>query len=117
MTFILYGIKSCDTVRKARLWLEAGSVPYEFVDYRFKGLDPNVLDGWFRRAGWEKVLNRSSAAFRALPDADKEAIDEAKARRLILANTNLVKRPVLDGGGTLLFGFRPAEYEAAVRVG
>jgi arsenate reductase len=116
MTAILYGFKSCDTVRKARAWLDQRGVDYDFFDYRVKPLEPRVLDGWFRRAGWETVLNRNSTAFKELPDADKAVIDEKRARSMILGETNLIKRPVLDvGGNTLLFGFREKAYEAALR--
>jgi arsenate reductase len=110
----LYGFKSCDTVKKARAWLDARGVKYDFFDYRVEKLDPKVVDGWFARAGWEKTFNRNSTTFRELPEAAKADIDETKARAMILAETNLIKRPVLDTGGSLLFGFRPGEYEAAV---
>ncbi len=107
----LYGFRSCDTVKKARAWLDAKGVDYDFFDYRAAKLDPAVVDGWFKRAGWEKVLNRNSTSFKEMP-ADKQAgLDETKARAMILAETNLIKRPVLDAGGKLLFGFKPAEYD------
>ena len=93
--------------------LASAGVKHGFFDYRLQRLDPKVLDGWFARAGWEKVLNRGSPTFRALPDADKIDIDEKKARALILAETNLIKRPVLDTGDRLLFGFRVGDYESA----
>jgi arsenate reductase len=109
----LYGFKGCDTVRKARAWLDAHGVEHAFFDYRVERLDPKVVDGWFARAGWEEVLNRSSPTFRALPAADRADLDEEKARALILAETNLITRPVLDTGDRLLFGFRVGEYEAA----
>jgi Spx/MgsR family transcriptional regulator len=110
----LYGFKSCDTVRKARAWLDARGVRYDFFDYRIEKLDPNVVDGWFARAGWEKVFNRNSTAFKELTEAEQAGIDEKKARAMILAETNLIKRPVLDAGSRLLFGFKPVEYEQAV---
>lgn len=111
----LYGFKGCDTVRKARTWLDGQGVEYDFFDYRLEKLDPAVVDGWFKRAGWEKVLNKNSTTFKDLP-ADRQAgLDEKKARAMILAETNLIKRPVLDTGDRLLFGFRPAEYEAATK--
>ena len=113
MAATLYGFKSCDTVKKARAWLDAKGVDYEFYDYRVKKLDPKIVDGWFSRAGWEAVFNRNSTTYKELPEPEKAAIDERKARAMILAETNLIKRPVLDYGDTLLFGFRQKDYEAA----
>jgi len=114
MTATLYGFKSCDTVKKARAWLDARGVDYDFFDYRVKPLEPGVLDGWFARAGWEAVLNRNSTAFKELPEAEKDRIDQKRARSMILAETNLIKRPVLDLGNALLFGFREKAYETAL---
>nr|WP_274630709.1 arsenate reductase [Mesorhizobium shangrilense] len=115
MAVTLYGFKSCDTVKKARNWLDSQGIEHEFFDYRVKKLDPEIVDGWFKRAGWEKVLNRNSTTFKELPDADKAKIDEDAARRMILAETNLIKRPVLDTGDRLLFGFKADAYEEAVK--
>ena len=117
MPATLYGFKSCDTVRKARAWLDRRGVDYDFFDYRVKPLQPSVLDGWFGRAGWEAVLNRNSTTFKELPDADKAGIDERRARAMILAETNLIKRPVLEFDDALLFGFREKQYEAATGAG
>jgi arsenate reductase (glutaredoxin) len=114
MPATLYGFSSCDTVKKARAWLDARGAPYEFHDYRVKPLDPGVLDHWFQRAGWEAVLNRNSTTFRELPDTDKAGIDARRARAMILAETNLIKRPVFEFGDALLFGFREKQYEAAL---
>ena len=111
---ILYGFKSCDTVKKARAWLDSRGVKYWFFDYRVETLDPKVVDGWFARAGWEKVLNKNSTTFKELPEAKKAGVDEKMARAMILAETNLIKRPVLDTVDKLLFGFKTGEYEAAV---
>jgi arsenate reductase (glutaredoxin) len=113
MPATLYGFKSCDTVKKARAWLDSRGVDYDFFDYRANKLDPRVVDGWFRRAGWEAVFNRNSTTFKELPDAEKNGIDARKAKAMILAETNLIKRPVLDTGEQLLFGFRQKDYEAA----
>jgi len=113
MPATLYGFKSCDTVKKARAWLDAHGVDYDFFDYRVNRLGPDVVDGWFRRAGWQAVFNRNSTTFKELPDADKSGIDEHRAKAMILAETNLIKRPVLDLDGKLLFGFRQRDYEAA----
>jgi arsenate reductase (glutaredoxin) len=114
MPVTMYGFKGCDTVKKARAWLDARAVPYEFFDYRIKALDPKAVDHWFARAGWEAVLNKNSTTFKELPDSQKAAIDATRARAMILAETNLIKRPVLDVDGRLLFGFRPDAYETAV---
>lgn len=114
MPITLYGFKSCDMVKKARTWLASQGVDHEFFDYRVKSLDPNTVDGWFRRAGWEAVFNRNSTTFKELPESEKAGIDEAKAKRMILAETNLIKRPVLDTGEQLLFGFKADAYEKAL---
>ncbi len=114
MTNTLYGFKSCDMVRNAMKWLEANKVDYALFDYRKEPLDPKVLDGWFRRAGWESVFNRNSTSYKEMPEAEKAKIDEARAKELILANTNLIKRPVLDTGKELVFGFKPAVFAKAL---
>jgi arsenate reductase len=113
MPATLYGFKSCDTVKKARAWLDAKGVEYEFFDYRVKKLAPRIVDDWFARAGWEAAFNRNSTTFKELPEAEKATLDEKKARAMILAETNLIKRPVLDNGDRLVFGFRQGDYEAA----
>jgi len=113
MATTLYGFKSCDTVKKARTWLDAHAVDHRFFDYRVEKLAPETVDGWFARAGWEAVFNRNSTTFKELPEGEKSAIDARKARALILAETNLIKRPVLDTGDALLFGFRADAYEKA----
>ena len=101
MPITMYGFKGCDTVKKARAWLDARNVGYEFFDYRVKPLDPAVVDGWFERAGWEAVLNKNSTTFKELPDSEKTAVDAKTARAMILAETNFIKRPVLDADGSL----------------
>lgn len=108
----IYGIKTCDTVRKARAWLDARGIAHRFHDYRAEGIDEARLRGWARVLGWEKLLNRSGTSFRALPDADKADLDEAKAIALMLANPTLIKRPVLEADDALLLGFKPDEYGA-----
>jgi Spx/MgsR family transcriptional regulator len=117
MPATLYGFKSCDTVKKARAWLDARGAKYDFYDYRVKPLDPAALDRWFNRAGWEAVLNRNSTTYKELPEADKAGLDERKARAMILAETNLIKRPVFELGDALLFGFREKQYETALAAG
>ncbi len=114
MPVTLYGFKSCDTVKKARTWLDANRVPHAYFDYRAEKLDPKVVDDWFRRAGWEAVFNRNSTTFKELPDGEKGAIDAARAKAMILAETNLIKRPVLDTGKQLLFGFKADAYAGAL---
>ena len=114
MTVTIYGIKTCDTVRKARNWLDAKGVEHRFVDYRVEGLDPKKLAGWEKAVGWEKLLNKTSATFKGLPDADKEGIDGKKALALMQAHPTLIKRPVLDIDGQITVGFKPEIYELAV---
>jgi arsenate reductase len=114
MTVTIYGIKTCDTVKKARAWLAGNGVEHRFVDYRAEGLDPKMLARWRGAVGWEKLLNKASATFRELPDADKAGLDGKKATALMQAHPTLIKRPVLDVGGTITVGFRPELYEQAV---
>lgn len=116
MATTIYGFKGCDTVRKALSWLEKNKVEHRFFDYRVEPLDKATVEDWFRRAGWETVFNRASTAFRELPDEARAGLDEARAKALILANTNLIKRPVLDTGKTLTFGFKPETYAALLPV-
>lgn len=106
MTIKLYGFKGCDTVRNAMKWLDANGVGYEFFDYRRDALDANTVDDWFARAGWEKVFNRNSTTFKELPESQRVCIDAKRARELILTEANVIKRPVLDTGDALLFGFK-----------
>lgn len=112
MTVTVYGFKGCDTVKKARAWLDDRDVAHEFFDYRQRPLDPAAVDRWFASAGWEAVLNRNSTTFRSLPEEAKAGIDEKRAREMILAETNLIKRPVLEIGGRVTVGFRPAAWDA-----
>ncbi|MCL2914135.1 ArsC family reductase [Shewanella corallii] len=108
----LYGIKNCDTVKKARKWLEANEHNVPFHDFREQGLDETDLTAWVKSLGWEAVLNKRSTSFRALDDADKQNIDEAKAIQLMLANPTLIKRPVLATNGKVMVGFKDADYQA-----
>jgi arsenate reductase len=111
---VIYGIKNCDTMTKARQWLDGHDVAYAFHDYRVDGLDKARLKEWVKALGWEKLLNKSSATFRELPDAAKQSLTEAKAVALMLENPTMIKRPVLDVGGALLVGFKPETYETAL---
>ena len=115
MTPTIYGIKACDTMKKARAWLDGHGVAYDFHDYKAVGVDRERLKVWAGQVGWETLLNRSGTTFRKLPDADKAGIDEAKAIDLMLAQPSMIKRPVLELGGKLLVGFKPDQYEAAFR--
>jgi Spx/MgsR family transcriptional regulator len=117
MTVTLYGITTCDTVRKARAWLDGTGVAYRFHDFRKDGLDAAILTGWLDGLGWEAVLNRAGTSFRALPDQDKTGLDRAKATALILANPTLVKRPVLEHDGKVMVGFKPEVYAKALNPG
>jgi Spx/MgsR family transcriptional regulator len=110
----MYGIKNCDTVKKARQWLEGRGVEYNFHDYRVDGLEAPMLVRWRDALGWEKLLNKSSTTFRDLPVADKEGLDADKATALMLAHPTMIKRPVLDIGGRLMVGFKPDLYQKFV---
>jgi arsenate reductase len=107
----LYGIRNCDTMKKAWTWLDQHGVAYAFHDYKKEGIDRGKLQAWARQVGWEVLLNRSGTTFRKLPDADRTALDEAKAIGLMAAQPAMIKRPVLEANGQLLVGFKPAEYE------
>ncbi|MDX5995844.1 ArsC family reductase [Shewanella oneidensis MR-1] len=107
----LYGIKNCDTVRKARKWIETHQLPVNFHDFREDGLAEKDLQHWCQIAGWETVFNKRSTSFRALSDADKTNIDQAKAIKLMLTHPTLIKRPVLVVGEQVLLGFNEAEYK------
>jgi len=109
---VLYGIKNCDTVRKARKWLEAQNIEYTFHDVRSDGLDKKDLSAWVKAVGWEVLLNRRGTTWRQLPDADKEGINKSKAIQLMLAHPAMIKRPVLIHKKITHVGFKPAEYEA-----
>ncbi|MDX2204834.1 MAG: ArsC family reductase [Hyphomicrobiaceae bacterium] len=106
----LYGIKTCDTVRKARAWLDARHAAYAFHDFKTAGIDRATLEGWVREVGWETLINRAGTTFRKLPEPEKASLDQAKAIRLMLAQPSMIKRPVLVSGGRLTVGFRPEIY-------
>ena len=115
MPATLYGIKNCDTMKKARAWLDAKGVPYAFHDYKVEGIDRPRLEAWTRAVGWETLLNRAGTTFRKLPDADKADLDERKALALMLDQPSMIKRPVLDLDGRLLVGFKPETYAESMR--
>jgi Spx/MgsR family transcriptional regulator len=114
LTTTIYGITTCDTVKKARVWLEDHDVAYRFHDFRSEGLDAKRLSGWVGKVGWEKLLNKGSTTFRELPDAEKQSLDEKKAKALMLAKPTMIKRPVLEVGDQILVGFKPDVYAQAV---
>ena len=115
MTITIYGIKNCDTMKKARAWLDQRGVAYGFHDYKTAGIEREQLERWCKKAGWETLLNRAGTTFRKLPDKDKAALDEKKAIALMLDQPAMIKRPVLDlGHGKLLVGFKPELYSEAV---
>ena len=113
MPVTIYGIKNCDTMKKARAWLDEHGVAYSFHDYKTAGFEHGVLEGWAREAGWEALLNRAGRTFRALPDKEQQGVTEKKAIALMAAQPSMIKRPVLDAGGKLLVGFKPERYEKA----
>ena len=114
MTVTLYGIKNCDTIKKARAWLETQGVAYDFHDYKLAGIDEARLRSWVRELGWERLLNRAGTTFRKLPDADREGLDEDKAVALMLAQPSMIRRPVLDVGDRRLAGFGEDAYRDAL---
>jgi arsenate reductase len=110
----LYGIKNCDTVKKARKWLESEGIDYKFHDLRVDGLDKKKLQGWVKSVGWETLVNKRGTTWRQLPEKTRETIEGSKAIDLMLSNPTLVKRPVLVHGKKILVGFKPADYKAAL---
>jgi arsenate reductase len=114
VSLTLYGIPNCDTVKKARTWLDAKGLAYTFHDYKKAGADPTKLATWCQAAGWEKVLNRAGTTFKKLPDADKDGLNEAKAITLMAANPSAIRRPVVEHPGGLLVGFKPDEWAAVL---
>src|SRR5687768_11706232 len=109
----IYGIKNCDTMKKARTWLDEHGVPYEFHDYKTSGIDRAHLEAWIKKVGWEVLLNRAGTTFRKLPESERVDLDEGKAIALMLAQPSMIKRPVLEKGGKVLVGFKVGEYQAA----
>ena len=114
MSITIYGIKNCDTMKKARAWLDGHGVAYDFHDYKAAGIGKEKLKAWSDQVGWETLLNRAGTTFRKLPDSDKEGLDEGKALALMLAQPSMIKRPVLEQGSKLLVGFKPEIYASEV---
>lgn len=114
MALQLYGIPNCDTVKKARTFLTAGGVVHDFHDYKKAGVPSDALARWVARWGWEAVLNRAGTTFKGLPDADKQGLDADKAMALMLANPSMIKRPIVEGEGVALIGFKPDAWSAVL---
>jgi arsenate reductase len=110
----IHGIRNCGTMKKAFAWLDGRGLGYRFHDYKRDGIDRATLEGWAQQLGWEALLNRAGTTFRKLPDAEKEGLDAARAIALMLAQPSMIKRPVLDVGGTLLVGFSPEAWAKAL---
>ena len=113
MTVTIYGIRNCDTMKKARAWLDKQGVAYGFHDYKTAGIERGRLECWTAEVGWETLLNRAGTTFRKLPDSDRQGLTEDKAIALMAAQPSMIKRPVLDLGGRLLVGFKPGQYAEA----
>ena len=110
---ILYGVRNCDTVKKARAWLDAQGPVYSFHDYKVAGIQHDRLTAWVDRLGWAALLNRAGTTFRKLPEAERTELDHDRAVALMLAHPSAIRRPVLDTGDALLVGFKPDAYAAA----
>jgi len=108
---IIFGIKTCDTMKKARGWLDSHKIAHSFHDYKTSGIDKSTLEDWAKKVGWEILLNRAGTTFKKLPDADKDGITEKKAIALMLAQPSMIKRPVLEAKGKLTVGFKPESYK------
>ena len=111
MAIALFGIPNCDTMKKARRWLEANDVLYTFHDYKKSGVPEKELKQWVKKVGWEILLNRRGTTWRKLDDSIKDNIDEASAIEVMLNNPSIIKRPVLESGKILLIGFKQEEYQ------
>ena len=116
MSITIYGIKNCDTMKKARAWLDDHDVAYDFHDYKTAGIEKSKLKQWSEELGWETLLNRAGTTFKKLPDADKEGLNESKAIALMLAQPSMIKRPVLDLGAKRVVGFKPEVYAKEVKL-
>ncbi|MGL4198126.1 MAG: ArsC family reductase [Allorhizobium sp.] len=116
MAITIYGIKNCDTMKKARTWLDEHDVGHDFHDYKAKGIDAATLDGWIGKVGWEVLLNKAGTTFKQLDEAQKEGLDAAKAKVLMLEQPSMIKRPVLDVDGKLTVGFKPEIYQQTFKA-
>jgi len=111
MSVTIYGIKNCDTMKKAFAWLDKHGVAYDFHDYKKLGVSKAQLAKWCKEAGWEKVINRAGPTFRKLPDAARENLTQAKAIELMIGNPSMIKRPIVESDGVLEVGFKPERYD------
>lgn len=111
MAVAVYGIKNCDTMKKARAWLDAHGVAYKFHDYKTEGVTREKLEAWAKKVGWEVLLNRAGTTFKKLPDAERAHVTEKKAFALMLDQPSMIKRPVVETGGKVIVGFKPEVYE------
>ena len=107
MKVTIYGIKNCDTMKKARTWLDKNGVVYAFHDYKAAGIERDRLEEWAAKVGWEPLINRAGTTFRKLPDKDKEGLTEKKAMALMIAQPSMIKRPVLEAAGDRRCHLRP----------
>ncbi len=117
MAITIFGIKNCDTMKKARTWLDAAGIAYAFHDYKVSGIDRAHLDRWSKAVGWEVLLNKAGTTFRKLDDADKQDLTKARALALMIAHPSLIKRPVVERGEDVLVGFKPEAYQQFFRQG
>ena len=115
MTVTIYGIKNCDAMKKAFAWLDGHGVAYEFHDYKAAGIDAARLAAWSKEVGWEVLLNTKGTTWRKLSPTQQSHVDEAKALKLMGEHPSLIKRPVLENGGTLLVGFVPERYAQVLK--
>ena len=111
----VYGIRNCDTMKRAFAWLDARKIAYDFHDYKKEGVEPGKLKEWAGRAGWEKLANTRGPTWRRIPEAQRDNLTEARALALLAQNTSAIRRPVVEAGSKLLVGFDPAEFAAALR--
>ena len=114
MTIRIFGIRNCDTMKKAFAWLDAHGLTYEFHDYKKAGVPGGKLKAWAQRVGWEKLANMRGPTWRNIPDTEKRALDQARALALLEENSSAIKRPVVESGDRLLVGFDPAEFEKLI---
>lgn len=106
----IFGIKACDTMKKAFSWLDERGVAYNFRDYKKEGVTEAALSRWSDAAGWERILNRAGTTFRKLPEAERRDLTREKAIALMIANPSMIKRPILEAGNALEIGFKPEAY-------
>ena len=114
MAITLYGIPNCDTVKKARTWLDQQGIAYDFHDYKKAGVTAAKVKAWCKALGWETVLNRAGTTYRKLPDEAKDGLTQAKAIALMVEHPSMIKRPIVEHEGGLLIGFKQPEWEAAL---